>query len=697
MLRISLILQLLFIGSCSSVQLDSPKSYELPIIKSRVEKYDKNYVGPSDKLSLSFKWAEQYLFAKKMENIGQNKIACLNYKSLSVQENFPLRHLSYVKTLEVCDLVKEELVIRWVNSDINLPNWLGERFNRKSLELSIKHNLTKFISSFSYEVSKYEKLQHLKIALMQDAIKYAEDENLKVKYTDRLYMIAPHLNPTINDENIYIVARDFERNRKFKEARKLYNKIAHDEYFKFEDRVKALNRFALTFKVERKLEEFRKETKKISNYLFKLYQDEAENVDYKKAWLLNQINVARAVWTNHREEEAKKILLNLLEHNILDEEIKASIYRILGGISLESKKWEEALAYFSEGQRLEILDEDIFNQINWNVGWMQYQLRMYEKAANSFKTFRDKVKELSTKAKLKYWEAISRKNTGDLSFAEDLFEELVHEDTFGYYGILANRELDKPFLPVNDFDEIDYTKILEFEWLVAMEEYDEGKIFLDNYAANVEDESDRIKLLPLYARTNCFDLPIYQFYKVQTEKRDELLENVAYIVFPTPFEKEVAESSKQYGVDKHYIYSIMRQESSFNPNVRSWAHAFGLMQLIPERASALSVKYNIPYNDYMDLYNIETNIQMGAALLKDMRERFEDSFILATASYNASERAIKQWVEDRYDNDTLKFVEMIPYKETRNYIKYVLRNYINYKRIDAKESFNFPENLLKIK
>jgi soluble lytic murein transglycosylase len=78
---------------------------------------------------------------------------------------------------------------------------------------------------------------------------------------------------------------------------------------------------------------------------------------------------------------------------------------------------------------------------------------------------------------------------------------------------------------------------------------------------------------------------------------------------------------------------------------------------------------------------------MGTALLKDLREKFNYKFVQSVAAYNASENVIKVWEKERFTGDYFEFIEMIPYEETRNYIKLVFRNYMTYKRITSKEEF----------
>ena len=118
------------------------------------------------------------------------------------------------------------------------------------------------------------------------------------------------------------------------------------------------------------------------------------------------------------------------------------------------------------------------------------------------------------------------------------------------------------------------------------------------------------------------------------------------------------------------------------------------MQITPENAKRLAKKFSIPYKKTRDLYNPRINFALGSALLKDLQERFNQQFIFYIAAYNANNKSVKRWSEERYDGDAFKFIELIPYNETKKYVMLVLRNYINYKRVTNNKPFYFPRDIL---
>ena len=116
--------------------------------------------------------------------------------------------------------------------------------------------------------------------------------------------------------------------------------------------------------------------------------------------------------------------------------------------------------------------------------------------------------------------------------------------------------------------------------------------------------------------------------------------------------------------------------------------------MIPERAKELASRHDIQYRVLEDLFKPKVNIQLGAALLGELKHKFKSNFIQYVASYNASESVVKNWFNKHWAGDPIKFIEMIPYEETQGYVKLVFRNLITYKRLLEKESFYITPEML---
>jgi soluble lytic murein transglycosylase len=132
-------------------------------------------------------------------------------------------------------------------------------------------------------------------------------------------------------------------------------------------------------------------------------------------------------------------------------------------------------------------------------------------------------------------------------------------------------------------------------------------------------------------------------------------------------------------VEPSVVYSIVRQESQFNPKTVSSANALGLMQVTPDAGRYVAKKYGVAFDQKRLLHDSVYNTQMGSAELGGVIQDYRGSYILAFAAYNAGRGRVKEWVE-RYGDprdekvDPVDWVERIPFAETRNYVQRALEN-----------------------
>ncbi|ADO45389.1 Lytic transglycosylase catalytic [Hydrogenobacter thermophilus TK-6] len=154
--------------------------------------------------------------------------------------------------------------------------------------------------------------------------------------------------------------------------------------------------------------------------------------------------------------------------------------------------------------------------------------------------------------------------------------------------------------------------------------------------------------------------------------RSEVYNSVA---FPMPYKEYVYKASERYGLDASLIWAVMRQESLFDVFAVSRSGAKGLMQLIENTARWMSQKAGVPLQD---VFSPETNILLGSAYLRYLYDMWEGDLIKVLASYNAGENRVKYW---SMQDDPYVFIETIPFKETREYVKRVLYNYYIYSEL----------------
>lgn len=128
--------------------------------------------------------------------------------------------------------------------------------------------------------------------------------------------------------------------------------------------------------------------------------------------------------------------------------------------------------------------------------------------------------------------------------------------------------------------------------------------------------------------------------------------------------------------------AIIREESQYDRRAVSRVGAIGLMQVMPTTANQVARRLGFPGMGREDLFDQETNIRIGVRYLEQLVEQFAGNVIYVIAAYNAGPAAVNAWIAMNRGRDPDEFVELIPYQETRQYVKRVLRSYHEYLRLN---------------
>jgi soluble lytic murein transglycosylase len=141
--------------------------------------------------------------------------------------------------------------------------------------------------------------------------------------------------------------------------------------------------------------------------------------------------------------------------------------------------------------------------------------------------------------------------------------------------------------------------------------------------------------------------------------------------YPKKYEEFVEKYASEYNVPEYVIYAVIDTESGFDPNARSSAGAFGLMQMIPSTLKFLASDEHLDEDvEFDDLADPETAIRYGTYYLRYLKDKFGD-WNTVLAAYNAGEGKVSKWLKDeRYSSDG-KTLHTIPIAETENYVKKV--------------------------
>ncbi len=162
------------------------------------------------------------------------------------------------------------------------------------------------------------------------------------------------------------------------------------------------------------------------------------------------------------------------------------------------------------------------------------------------------------------------------------------------------------------------------------------------------------------------------------------------IYCPTRYENLVDTYCKQYNLDRHLVLALIREESFFKSDAVSPARANGLMQLLYSTAREIAQKQGIRIKKW-DLYNPGINIRLGTNYLRELLDKYKNKLHLALAAYNAGDYRVDEWLQRFGNAPEDEFIEMIPFTDTRNYVKNILRNYYYYRFYYGKKDAGSKE------
>ncbi len=164
--------------------------------------------------------------------------------------------------------------------------------------------------------------------------------------------------------------------------------------------------------------------------------------------------------------------------------------------------------------------------------------------------------------------------------------------------------------------------------------------------------------------------------------------NEMKLLYPLYFTGEIQKEAPANDLDPFIVQSLMREESYFNELAVSRSNALGLMQLLPSTAREVAGWVGIRPFQKLSLFQPSVNVKLGSRYLGHLHQLFNGDSMLSVGAYNGGPNAMKGWVRRSsvFAQDRDMFVEMIPYAQTRNYIKKVYGSFWNYSRLYSEAS-----------
>jgi len=366
---------------------------------------------------------------------------------------------------------------------------------------------------------------------------------------------------------------------------------------------------------------------------------------------------------------------------------------------LDSKEYRHAYQLSSNHGNEEGTAE--FAEAEWLSGWLAHTF--LNNKTNAYEHFYAMYKNVNfpvSKARAAYWAGRSAEENGNDDISKKWYK-LAAENPTTFYGQMAHLKVTpnkKIKIPLNykepyvshlkhknnDLAKIAYLLIKVnkkhmAKWFVKAAIKDNNNFHEMSLISSLGIDMDETEFSVIAAK--------------QALKKDVILTKTGW---------PVLNSSKKLFAEKPMVFAIVRQESLFDKDAKSSAGARGLMQIIPSTAKYVSKKLKVRYNRRLLTSSPDYNLKLGSYYINYLVDRFDGSYLLAIASYNAGPTNVNKWIKKYGDprkftkvEEVINWIEHVPFKETRNYIQRVLENSQVYRRILDDSTLTLKSDLMR--
>ena len=272
-----------------------------------------------------------------------------------------------------------------------------------------------------------------------------------------------------------------------------------------------------------------------------------------------------------------------------------------------------------------------------------------------------------------YWRARALSETGNQSAAHDLFTGLAGERD--YYGFMAADHLHQPYMMDYKPIEEDDAKVAELLRQPTIQRAREW-VLLDNLSYAKREWRQSLKVLSADMKRQAARLAHqwgWHYSAIvalgQVMDYDDLV-----VRFPLLYTEALRGQAQRQQLDVSWVFGLVRSESLFVEGARSRAGALGLMQVMPATGRQVARSLGMRGFSSNQLLQAPYNLRIGAAYLRQMYDRFGGNIVYATAAYNAGPHRVQRWHRRLSCAPADVWIEVIPFRETKKYVKQVLMN-----------------------
>jgi soluble lytic murein transglycosylase len=586
------------------------------------------------------------------------------YKKM-MTKNKSFSHYRYI-LFKLVNILKSDLTIQKYSflCQLNKKNFtpyitpLQKRFLRQINSQCIKKILSFYTKnpSLSHFLTKSESLKyiiektfssHSHSQLLKFLVANRKNAPLNEALVDIFLSIPEVINKNLNIKNV----KPFIRNKRISKAvREHFKDILEHE----NETLKSIRKINQLYSKAKKNTR-NAQLEKILEGLHKSY----ERYSFNKLYLWKRLTIMAKNIENKSPEASLKIY-SFLYSNIKNYNLDESIFNILW-VQIQHNKIDDALKF--------VENENLINKVNT--------------------------------PKILFWAGKLFKLKNNKQESERYFNVLSKRYPLSFYSILAQHLDSSGSLPplalttktkrrpsnIKQTREIKRTLHRIAVWSILNEPEllnEEVNNIISHYLKGQGPDNVKSLVKNLAKNLSGNDIHLALFRIVQYSLKHKLIDldkNILDMLFPVKYKSLISE--RPLGdLSPTIVLSLIRQESAFNPKAKSIVGAQGLMQLMPNTAKQFKRRVS-----YKELYQPETNIRIGLKFLSKLIKKYDGNLIHTLAAYNAGEGRIRKWKRELFKSKIPIYqIESIPYKETRKYVKLILRNIYFYNLLQNKKS-----------
>jgi len=392
----------------------------------------------------------------------------------------------------------------------------------------------------------------------------------------------------------------------------------------------------------------------------------------------------------------------------------------LGWVQENEKQYDKAIASY---RRLttQYTNSSWLPRAYWQIGWIQFRNKRYAECIETFTTLQKGFPHDSWAKAARFWIAKTHERQNRLKEAAAVYSEIVKAGHWYYSGRAKEHlkrlqsKIETPIKPeilapprvrvtLNSpaWKNIGSKKTPRVAQLMRFRLFEDaltelkGLVKRDN--SNLRDNYYNLILclekLKKFQQARGYADRLSRFQPLRGKNNTIPIE-LYRLLYPIYYTDHLQKHTTNYEIDPLFVAAMIREESSYNADIVSYAGAVGLMQIMPATGRELASRLKIPRFNTKMLYDPDINIQMGSWYMKSLMNQFDNDHALVAGAYNGGPGRMRRWIKAKQIADLDEFIEDIRIDQTRRHIKKVIDSYIIYQQLysnPAPVSANIPSS-----